>query len=111
MIQVELLGINNTMDRIDSKLDSIEKKDSERKSIAIETMQNEMHRKQEFLNLKGLLVSRSTTSVVLSSQSCLTLCEPMDCSPPGSSVCGILWARILERVAISSSRRSSQPRN
>ena len=33
MIQVELLGINNTMDRIDSKLDSIEKKDSERKSI------------------------------------------------------------------------------
>ena len=31
-------------------------------------------------------------------QSCLTLCDPMDCSPPGSSVHGILQARILERV-------------
>ena len=36
------------MDGIDSKLDTIEKKDSECKSTAIETMQNEMHRKQEF---------------------------------------------------------------
>ena len=36
------------------------------------------------------------------SQSCLTLCGPMDCSPPGSSVHGILQARILEWVAISS---------
>ena len=34
-------------------------------------------------------------------QSCLTLCDPMDCSPPGSSVPGILQARILEWVAIS----------
>ena len=41
----------------------------------------------------------------------LTLCIPMDCSPPGSSVCGILQARILEWVAISSSRGSSQPRD
>ena len=38
-------------------------------------------------------------------------CDPMDCSPPGSSVCGILQARILEWVAISSSRGSSQPRD
>ena len=37
-------------------------------------------------------------------QSCLTLCEPMDCSPPGSSVHGILQARILEWIAMSSSR-------
>ena len=37
-------------------------------------------------------------------QSCLTLCDPMDCSPPGSSVHGILQARILEWVAISFSR-------
>ena len=35
----------------------------------------------------------------------------MDCSPPGSSVHGILQARILEWVAISFSRESSQPRN
>ena len=37
----------------------------------------------------------------LASQSRLTLCDPMDCSPPGSSVHGILQARILEWVAIS----------
>ena len=43
-------------------------------------------------------------------QSCLTLCNPMDYSPPGSSVRGILQARILEWVAISYSRGSSQPR-
>ena len=36
--------------------------------------------------------------------------QPMDCSPPGSSVHGILQARILEWVAIPFSRRSSQPR-
>ena len=34
-------------------------------------------------------------------QSCPTLCDPVDCSPPGSSVHGILQARILECVAIS----------
>ena len=44
-------------------------------------------------------------------QSCLTVCNPMDCSPPGSSVHVILQARILERVAISSSRESSLPRD
>ena len=42
-------------------------------------------------------------------QSCLTLCNPMGCSPPGSSVHEILQARILEWVAMPSSRRSSQP--
>ena len=40
-----------------------------------------------------------------------TLCDPMDSDLPGSSVCGILQAGILERVAISSSRRSSRPRD
>ena len=44
-------------------------------------------------------------------QSCLTLCNPVDCSPLGSSVHGILQARILEWVAISFSRGSSQPRD
>ena len=38
-------------------------------------------------------------------QLCLTLCDPMDCSLPGSSVHGIIPARILEWVAISSSKR------
>ena len=42
---------------------------------------------------------------------CLTLCDPMDYSPPGSSAHGIAQARILECIAISSSRESSQPRH
>ena len=48
--------------------------------------------------------------VCVSAQSCPTLCDPMNCSPPGSSVHGILQARILEWVAISSSTASSWPR-
>ena len=44
-------------------------------------------------------------------QSCLTLCDPIDCGPPGSSVHGILQARILEWVAISFSMKSSRPRD
>ena len=44
-------------------------------------------------------------------QSCPTLCNPMDCSLPGSSIHGIFQSRILESVAISFSRRSSQPRD
>ena len=44
-------------------------------------------------------------------RSCLTLCNPMDCSPPSSSVHGIFLAKILEWVTISSSRESSRPRD
>ena len=44
-------------------------------------------------------------------QSCLTLCNPVDCSLPGSSVHGILQARIVEWIAISFSRGSSRPRD
>ena len=44
-------------------------------------------------------------------KSCPTLCDPMDCNPPGSSVHGLLQARTLEWVAISSSRGSSRPRD
>ena len=43
-------------------------------------------------------------------QLCPALCHSMDCSPPGSSVLGISQSRILEWVAVSSSRGSSQPR-
>ena len=48
---------------------------------------------------------------MLVAQSCPTLCNPMDYSPPGSSVHGILQARILEWVAIPFSRGSSPPRD
>ena len=44
-------------------------------------------------------------------QSCPTLCDPMDCSLTGSSVLGIIQARILEWFAMPSSRKSSQPRD
>ena len=48
---------------------------------------------------------------VLVSQSCPALCDPMDCNTPGSSVHGILQARILEWVAIPFPREFSQPRD
>jgi len=48
---------------------------------------------------------------VLVTQSCLTLCDPIHCSIPGSSVHEILQARILEWIAIPVSRRSSLPRD
>ena len=44
-------------------------------------------------------------------QSCLTLCNPMDCSLPGSSLHGIFLARIVEKVAISYSKGSSRPKH
>ena len=48
---------------------------------------------------------------VLSGFNHVQLCNVMDCSPPGSSVHGILQARLLEGVAMSSSRGSSPPRD
>ena len=51
------------------------------------------------------------SSIVLLPQSCLNLCDPIDCSPPGSSVHGILQARILEWIAILFFRGSSWPRD
>ena len=50
-------------------------------------------------------------SVCLVTQSCLTLCNPTNCSPPGSSVHGILQAIILEWVVTSFSWGSSRPRD
>ena len=44
-------------------------------------------------------------------KSCPTLCDPMDCSPPGFSVHGILQARILEWVVVPFPRGSSLPRD
>ena len=45
------------------------------------------------------------------SQLCLTLCDPVDCSPPGSSVDGVLQVRLLEGIAIPISRGSSCPKD
>ena len=64
----------------------------------------------------GVFYSQSTDFKVVcmhakSLQLRLTLCDPMDCSLPGSSVHGILQVRILEWVAMPSSRGSSQPKD
>ena len=56
-------------------------------------------------------MDRLKSRVCACAQSCPTLCDPKDCNPPGSSVCGILQARILECIAISFCRGSSQHRD
>ena len=58
-----------------------------------------------------LILLLAAAAAAKSLQSCPPLCDPTDSSPPGSSVPGILQARILEWVAISFSRGSFQPRN
>ena len=62
-----------------------------------------------FLGLQTTPFSASISESEVA-QSCLTLCDPMDGSLPGSAVHGIFQARILEWAAISFSRNSSQPR-
>ena len=57
----------------------------------------------------GMCEHPSLTCVRSVARSRPTLCDPIDCSPPGSSVLGILQARMLGGVVISSSRSSSQP--
>ena len=59
----------------------------------------------------SLYKDRIKEYVCVCAYSCPTLCCPVDCSPPGSSVHGIYRARILEWVAISSCRGSSWPRD
>ena len=66
---------------------------------------------REYLYPQTLIDIGIINLFVLFTQSCLTLCDPMDWSPPGSSVHGILQAKILEWVAISFSRGSSRPRD
>ena len=58
---------------------------------------------------KSWIIKKSVKVIII--QSCPTLFNHMDYSPPGSSVHGILEARILEWVSISCYRRSSQPRD
>jgi len=54
-------------------------------------------------DLRWFLLGRNSAAAAKSLQSCLTVCDPMDGSPPGPNVPGILQARTLEWVAISSS--------
>ena len=68
---------------------------------------------QIWISLNSWPVPYTTLISICSMQAqlCLTLCSPVDWSPPDSSVHGISQARVLEWVAISSFRRSSQPRD
>ena len=61
--------------------------------------------------LKDNSVKVHSVKVKEVAQSCLILCDPMDCSLPGSSVHGIFQERVLEWATISFSRESSQPRD
>ena len=68
--------------------------------------------KEKFLCFFLCVFPHPLSGVVCSvTQSCLTLFDPVDHSLPSSSVHGIFKARILEWVALSSSRESSQPRD
>ena len=63
------------------------------------------------LYMGRLHVNKSACMCAKSLQSCPTLCDPMECSPPGSSVHEILQARIMDWIAMPSSRGSSPPRD
>ena len=65
---------------------------------------NQMYLTRTILQMSCLGDRSNVVGIVLTAQSCLNLCYPMDCSPPGFSVHEILQARILEWVAISFSR-------
>ena len=71
---------------------------------------HESNTRNWLLQLLGLVLCVCVCVCVLCAQLCPILCDLVDCSPPGSSVHGILQARILEWVAISYSRGSSRPR-
>ena len=64
-----------------------------------------------FTGRQTLSLGRLLTWSVKIAQLCLTLCDPVNCSPPGSSVHGILQARIMEWVAVPFSRGSPQPKD
>ena len=84
-----------------------------RKKENLKTQDKVQHSDIQTEHLSGIpfCFNFHTFMLVLVTQSCPTLCDPMDCNPPGSSVYEILQARILEWVAIPFSRGSSQPRD
>ena len=65
--------------------------------ISLDRVKKKVSHRKNLNNSLLFLAAAATKSL----QSCLTLCDPMDCGPPGSSVQGILQARTLEWVAIS----------
>ena len=92
------------------KNDRVRKRRSHERAIGEEHRTRAGCRKYTRQRVEEALL-RSRPISVLVTQSCLTLCDPMDCSQPGSSVHGILQAEILEWIGIPFSRGSSQPRD
>ena len=72
--------------------------------------QYQTHMRKKQMRLANYLPNREVIYLKVT-QLCLTLCNPMDCNLPGSSVHGILLARVPERVAISFSRGFSWPKD
>ena len=66
-----------------------------------------VHQRDSIVHIHRLILFPVVGGAGLVAKLCPTPCDPMDCSLPGSSVRGILQARVLEWVAISFSRRSS----
>ena len=83
--------------------------DGQSKEVFTDEEMLELHRRYKDPGV--LLRTMHVGTEAQSLQSCPTLWDPLDCSLPGSSVHGILQARILEWVAMPSYRGSSQPRD
>ena len=80
--------------------------------LHLKRCRKDINKSLSITDLKNKEASSLSTATAKSLQSCPTLCDPVDCSPLGSSVHGLFQARILPWVAISSSRmqtRSAEP--
>ena len=80
-------------------------------SLGMSTVSVNTQQSREECYEDPLLIKLAAASEVKVAQLCSTLCRPMDCYPPGSSVHGVLQARVLEWVAISFSRGSFQSKD
>ena len=82
-------------------------------AVILTTWHSRKSKTMETIKISGCQESTcvSTSYICICAHSCLTLCSPMDCSLPGSSVHRIFQARILEWVATCYSRGSCQPRD
>ena len=79
-----------------------------KKTVAVTFFKKEQ---EAIENMQKVTLTKPVCCISEVLQSCLTLCKPIDCSPPDSSICGIFQAGVLEWVASSFSRGSSQPRD